>query len=225
MKASRYILVFDSVRKLLEDGNIESLTISNIADCCQLHPSTVSYYFNGKNDMLMRFHAYMFDMRISSLPAYYRYVPTTKNDAVRSLLDIIDLELFSIETQPLAYRKILNYLYGGMNTQPVIKYYLEEKQVEYVNLLYRTFATYCDAGIARPEELDKGLNAIILTSAGFSYLSNLHTLANEPVHWPHSFSRAVSPLSSGMSSERVRIMKLMLKKDYHSLLGNYIQHD
>jgi len=207
VRAQRYLLVFNSIRRILETSGIENLTIANIADISGLHPNTINYYFNGKTDMLMRFHTFMNDNEIRELPSFYHQVPSGSKEAVSSLLKLVDYELFCPVNRPQSFQKIIVHLYGLMDVQPQVKYYLGEKQEERCALLRSSLQLYSSAGIVRPDTLEDGLAAMITTSTGYTLISEYY---DTPL------------MSQNMISERKRIVSLLLDSNHKGLLDKFL---
>jgi len=204
MRGQRYIMVFEAIRTILKTSSIENLTIANIANVSGLHVNTVNYYFNGKTDMLMRFHTYMSEFERRNLPEAYKHIPDDQAKAVRAFLEIVDFELYTAAVRPISYQKIIIHLYGMMDSQPQVKYYLGEKQEERYVFLRSVLQRYCAAGVIRPDTLDEGIAAMVTIGTGYTLISEYY---DTPAMIQH------------MANERRRIASLMIEPRYQSTLN------
>ena len=207
MPASRYILVFDAIKSILEESGVNSLTISNIAKKCHLHPNTVNYYFNGKSDMLMRFHTYVSNSAAEALPQYYFEVPQNVPEAVKAVARIVDLELFKPNYRSNVEKKLYLHLIGHMSDQPEIRYYLTEKHSEYQIFLRGVLFRYVDAGIINPLRLDEGFSSMMLIGAGHDFLYYYYDS---------------SPEELDIARERARLTKLLVFERHHPFLDEVL---
>lgn len=194
MQLSRYAMIFEAIRQLLEEGEVEQLTISNIAQRCHLHVNTVNYYFNGKADMMMRFHTYVTNVRTSDLPDSYYTVPQDTARAVKAFVEVVDLELFRVDYSSKAQRRLFLYLFGNMYTVPQIRYYLVEKQESYNAFVRQVFEKYAAAGIVDPARLDEGLISLMLVTSGYTFTNYYYDRLPPDVHLRHERRRLVYSL-------------------------------
>ena len=137
--SKRSVLVFNAIREIFEEGWMDSLTITNIAERCNLHPNTVNYYFNGKTDMFLRFHKYLFDSEKAALPDFYETPPENIQDAVMAFVQIIDRELFMPVNCSPVRQKLEFYLLGMSAENPQVRYYLADYKKDYCAFLSIVF--------------------------------------------------------------------------------------
>ncbi len=180
---------------ILEAGGVDSLTVANIARASDLHPNTINYYFNGKTDMLMRFHTYLYDNERRGLPAVYCSVPQCRAEAVCALLQLVDFELFLAGQQNRAFQKIITYLQGQVDVEPQVRHYLSKKQEEHCAFLRAALQRYCAAGIVRADTLEDGLGALTVLRSGYALVSQY---------------RDTSQVTRYMTGAREHIVRMML---------------
>ena len=55
--SSQQTLVFEAIMQLLEEG-VTNIIYDKISERCHLHINTITYYFNGKDEMLLQSFKY-----------------------------------------------------------------------------------------------------------------------------------------------------------------------
>lgn len=76
MFKDRKILIFETMEQILSEDGYESLTYANISSRCHLHTTTITYYFNDKEDMLIQFFEYLVIKGNRELPVFYSSIPS-----------------------------------------------------------------------------------------------------------------------------------------------------
>lgn len=72
---ARRELIFQAMEELLLEEGRESLTYAKISERCHLHTNTITYYFDGKEDMMVQFFQHVVDRDNANLPAFFTHVP------------------------------------------------------------------------------------------------------------------------------------------------------
>lgn len=90
-RKSRRELIFDAIESLLLGEGRESLTYARVSERCHLHTNTITYYFDGKEDMMIQFFQYIVDRDKSAMPEFFLRVPEgmTPVQAFNALIDFI----------------------------------------------------------------------------------------------------------------------------------------
>ena len=213
MSDSRYTLVFEAIHQILSESSVGNLTISNIAKKCHLHPNTVNYYFKGKADMLMRFHAYLIRLEALKRPEYYHTVPPDEHEAVRALASILDQELFNPYFYTEAQKKLQMHLFSSMDEHPVIRQYLAEKHSEHQSFLRQVAILYQEAGIIKAEALEEGMSSLMVCSAGLEYL-HFYYEAQPLAHMSHTWA--------DLTGNRSKLLRMLVQDKYLVLLNDIL---
>ncbi len=205
--SKRSVLVFNAIKEIFEEGWMDSLTITNIAERCNLHPNTVNYYFNGKIDMFLRFHKYLFDYEKAALPDFYHSPPENAEDAVRAFVQIIDRELFMPLNSSPVRQKLEFYLLGLSTENPQVRYYLADYKKEYCAFLSVTFDKYASKGIIKSAEVYNGISLSLTAAVGHA---NLSTYYNSVY------------VENGIVLTRGHILKELIQPKYIGLCKDYL---
>lgn len=205
--SSRQVLIFKTIMQLLDEG-VTNITYAKISERCHLHINTITYYFDGKDEMLLQCFQYIVEQERKQTPRFYFEVPPDMTP-VEGLCHLVDHVLDHGRIMSPARRALNLYLWPNANISPRIRNFLLDVDRKSVQIEYDAVMVYDRAGIIEPTRLRETFADMSLISAGFSLINFFHVqCADEEL---------------ALAAARSRIKRNFLKDEYHPQLEQYEQ--
>ena len=201
----RQILIFKTIMQLLEEG-VANITYAKISERCHLHINTITYYFDGKDEMLLQCFQYIVEQDKMQIPSFYFEIPPDMQPT-QALCQLVDHILDHGRIMSPTRRALNLYLLPNANISPRIRHFLAVVHNQSTELEYKAIMVYYRAGIIEPSRLRETFADMSLISAGFSLIN--------------FFQIQCIDEELALSSARARIKRNFLKDEYHPLLKKY----
>ena len=199
--------IFRAIWQILDEKDIDSLTIREIAQRCNLHANTVGYYFTSKDDMLLKFHTHIMGLDDAGRPDYFHDIPAGMHPAL-AVAGIVDYTIFHSDRISPARFKLNRYLIPRMKDNESIKRHIVDNQdlmfCNYREILMK----YAAAGYVIEESVDDAICDLFIVSEGYGIQTY--------------FSYDSRYLDKTMSYQSLRIKENLLKPEYHHLIERNI---
>lgn len=166
---SRTELIFNAIENLLLEEGRESLTYAKISERCYLHTNTITYYFNGKEDMMIQFFQYIVDRDNANMPEFFTRVPDglTPVEAFNELIDYI-VEGGHLMSKT---RRLLNlYLLPYVDISDAVKKLLSSVHNASSASEYAAIQMYNALGIIEESRIRESFADLTLASSGYSLI-------------------------------------------------------
>lgn len=166
---SRSELIFDAIENLLLEEGRESLTYAKISERCHLHTNTITYYFNGKEDMMIQFFQHIVNRDSANMPEFFTSVPggLTPVEAFNNLIDYI-VEGGHLMSKT---RRLLNlYLLPYVDISDAVKNLLSSVHNASSAAEYAAIQMYKDLGIIEESRIREAFADLTLASSGYSLI-------------------------------------------------------
>ncbi len=199
----RKIEIFEAIWQILDVADIDSLTIRETAQRCNLHANTVDYYFENKDDMLLQFHEYVASKDNDNLPVYFTNVPDNIHPAL-AVADIVDYAIFHSDRVSRARFKLNRYLIPRMKDNERIKRYIVDGQDTLFDNYNSILNMYADAGYVKRSVIEESIYDLFIVSAGFGI--------------ENYFGYDSRYTDKVMRYQSKKIKKTLLLPEYHPLL-------
>lgn len=207
-QSSRQVLIFETIMQLLDEG-ATNITYAKISERCHLHINTITYYFDGKDEMLLQCFQYIVEQDRKQLPLFYREVPPDMTP-VEGLCRLVD-HILDHGRMMSPTRRVLNlYLLPNTNISPRIRNFLTDVDRHNVEIEHDAVLVYHRAGIIEPTRMRETFADLSLISAGFSLINFFHVQCVDE--------------DLALAAARARIKRNFLKDEYHPLLEKYGQN-
>lgn len=166
---SRIELIFKAMEDLLLEECRESLTYAKISERCHLHTNTITYYFDGKEDMMVQFFQYVVSRDKINTPEFFTRVPEgmTPVEAFNKLIDhIMEGGHLMSET-----RRLLNlYLLPYVDISEKVKNLLSTVHNASCAAEYNAIQMYNRLGIIEESRIKETFADLTLSSSGYSLI-------------------------------------------------------
>lgn len=161
--------IFDAIENLLLEESREDLTYAKISERCHLHTNTITYYFDGKEDMMVQFFEHIVERDNANMPEFYTRVPDgmTPVAAFNELIDhIIDGGHLMSKT-----RRLLNlYLLPYVDISERVKNLLSTVHTASSTTEYEAIQLYNKLGIIEESRIRRAFADLTLSSSGYSLI-------------------------------------------------------
>lgn len=166
---SRKNLIFDTITKLLLEEGLTGISYAKISARCHLHINTITYYFDGKDDMLLQCFEHIVEQERSQLPSYYFRIPEDSSP-VEALCRVVDHILDHGRLMSPIRRMLNMYLLPNVNLSPRVRDFLRRIDRESIEIEYRAITLYQQTGILDAGRLRSAFADLSLISSGYSLM-------------------------------------------------------
>lgn len=197
---ARRELIFQAMEELLLEEGRESLTYAKISERCHLHTNTITYYFDGKEDMMVQFFQYVVDRDNANLPEFFTRVPDGMSpvEAFNTLIDYI-IDGGHLESKT---RRLLNlYLLPYKDISPKVRELLSNIHNTSCENEYEAIQMYNRLGIINKDKIREAIADITFSSSGHSLIQ--------------LFGVNCVDIDLALHSAKERIKKTLLKPEYY----------
>lgn len=197
---ARRELIFQAIEELLLEEGRESLTYAKISERCHLHTNTITYYFDGKEDMMVQFFQHVVDRDNANLPGFFTHVPDgmTPVESFNQLIDyIIDGGHLESKTRRLLNRYLLPYA----DISPKVKELTSNIHNTSCENEYKAIQMYNRLGIINEDKIREAFADITFSSSGHSLVQ--------------LFGVNCVDIDLALHSAKERIKRTLLKPEYY----------
>ena len=179
---SRKDLIINTIIDLLREGSLEDITFARVADRCHLHPTSVTYYFESKDDMLLQcLERLLFPPHTLSAP----WVPNSLEvpDAVDNFCRLIDSLLKVNPHMSSAQASLYSYLLFNGYFRPETLNALKQIEQRGSDLCKEILLSYEASGILEMSRFESAFRELdfISTATGLSQICQIHSVDEELV--------------------------------------------
>lgn len=173
--ADAKIRIFDAITELFNEGGIEAVTMASIGAKCNLHKSSLVYYFSTKDEMLRAYYEYYLEEHdkafFDDIEAFIDANAKTDGAFCR----LIDMILVGTKNAPsLADIASADIIYLA-SKDPDLHRLLTKKFHRMADYFYGNLRKYCGYGFLAEERFEQGVCDLMLMLSSVLYL-DLHNI-------------------------------------------------